>query len=110
MSWLNRLTERRILKSLAEGKLQGLTGEGRPLPDRSAEAHLDPGEAMGFRIMADAAALPEEISLKKQVDAQRCLLAGIIEERPRRAAMARLSELMMKQSIAEEPRRRFLRD
>ncbi|MBE9635529.1 DUF1992 domain-containing protein [Salipiger mangrovisoli] len=109
MSWLSRLTERRILKSLAEGKLQGLEGEGRPLPDRSGEAHLDPGEAMGFRIMAEAGALPEEITLKKQVSAQRQLLATLTDPAERREAMAKLAELQMKQAMAEEARRRFLR-
>ncbi|WP_226621321.1 DUF1992 domain-containing protein [Alloyangia pacifica] len=110
MSWLSRLTERRILKSLAEGKLRGLEGEGHPLPDRSGEAHLDPGEAMGFRIMAEAGALPEEITLKKQVAAQQQVLAGLTDPEARKAAMARLAELQMKQSMAEEARRRFLRD
>ncbi|ANT59244.1 DUF1992 domain-containing protein [Salipiger sp. CCB-MM3] len=110
MSWLSRLTERRILKSLAEGKLQGLEGEGRPLPDRSGEAHLDPGEAMGFRIMAEAGALPEEITLKKQVALQRQALAALTDPAERRAAMALLAELEMKQAMAEEARRRFLRD
>lgn len=110
MSWLSRLTERRILKSLAEGRLQGLEGEGKPLPDRSGEAHLDPGEAMGFRIMAEAGALPEEITLKKQVAAQQQVLAGLTDPAARKAAMARLADLQMKQSMAEEARRRFLRD
>ncbi|MCA0940907.1 DUF1992 domain-containing protein [Salipiger pacificus] len=110
MSWLSRLTERRILKSLAEGKLQGLEGEGRPLPDRSGEAHLDPGEAMGFRIMAEAGALPEEITLKKQVAAQQLVLAGLTDMDARKAAMAKLADLQMRHSMAEEARRRFLRD
>ena len=109
MSWLSRLTERRILKSLAEGKLQGLEGEGKPLPDRSGEAHLDPGEAIGFRIMAEAGVLPEEIDWKRKVTAQREALSTLTDPAERKAAMARLAELEMRQSMAEEARRRFLR-
>ena len=32
---LNRLVERQIQKAHADGKLRGLEGEGKPLPDRS---------------------------------------------------------------------------
>ncbi len=109
MSWLSRLTERRILKTLAEGGLQGLQGEGEPLPDRSGEAHLDAGEATGFRMMAQAGVLPEEITLKKQVALAKQHLAALSDPEARRQAMAQLSELQMKQAIAEEARRRFMK-
>lgn len=109
MSWLSRLTERRILKSLAEGRLRSLEGEGKPLPDRSGDAYVDAGEAIGFRIMAEAGVLPEEIVLKKQVTAQRAVLLALTGAEERKAAMARLSDLEMRQTIAEEARRRFLR-
>ena len=109
MSWLSRLTERRILKSLAEGKLEKLDGEGKPLPDRSGEAHLDAGEAIGFRIMAEAGVLPEEIEWKRKVAAQREALNGLKDPEARKAAMARLADLDMRQSMAEEARRKFLR-
>lgn len=108
MSRLSRLTERRILKTLAEGGLQGLEGEGRLLPDRSGEACVDAGEAAGFRIMAEAGVLPEKIVLKKQVAAQRAVLLDLTDAKERKAAMAQLSDLEMRQAIAEEARRRFL--
>jgi len=109
MSWLNRLTERRIAKARAEGKLSGLQGEGKPLPDRPGDAFVSPGDAMGFRIMAEAGVLPEEITLKKQVEAQRALLATLTDEDQRKSAMAELGRLMMLQAIAEESRRKFLK-
>lgn len=107
--WLEKLAERRMLKARAEGKLSGLAGEGKPLPDRAGEAFLDAGEAVGFRMMAAAGVLPEEIVLKKQVEAVRAELAAATDETARRPLMARLSELMMKQAIAEESRRKFLK-
>ena len=70
---------------------------------------LDAGEAVGFRMMAAAGVLPDEIVLKKQVEAVRAELAAETDEMARRALMARLSELMMKQAIAEESRRKFLK-
>lgn len=109
MSWLSRLAERKIQKARLKGQLQGLEGEGKPLPDRPGDAHVSPGDAIGFRIMAEAGVLPEEIELKKQVAAQRAHLASLTDAAERKAAMAVLAQLEMRQAIAEEARRKFLR-
>lgn len=109
MSWLSRLAERQIQKARLKGQLQGLEGEGKPLPDRPGDAHVSPGDAIGFRIMAEAGVLPEEIELKKQVAAQRAHLASLTDAAERKAAMAVLAQLAMRQAIAEEARRKFLR-
>jgi hypothetical protein len=109
MSWLSRLAERQIQKARLKGELQGLEGEGKPLPDRPGDAFIDPGDAVGFRIMAQAGVLPEEIGLKKQAAAQRAHLATLTDEAERKAAMAELARLEMKQAIAEEARRRFMK-
>ncbi len=109
MTWWSRLIERQILKARGEGKLQGLEGEGKPLPDRSGEAHLDAGEAAAFRMMAEAGVLPEEIVLKKQIAAHKARMSGITEPEARKAAMAELARLTQKQAIAEEARRKFLK-
>lgn len=109
MSWLSRLAERRIQAARLKGQLQGLEGEGKPLPDRPGDAFVSPGDAVGFRIMAEAGVLPEEIALKKRVLAQRAHLATLTDAAERKAAMAELARLEMLQSIAEESRRKVLR-
>ena len=109
MSWLSRLAERQMQKARLKGQLQGLKGEGKPLPDRPGDAFVSPGDAVGFRIMAEAGVLPEEIILKKQAAAQRAHLATLTDEAERKAAMAELARLEMLQAIAEEARRMFLR-
>ena len=109
MSWLSRLAERQIQKARLKGQLQGLAGEGKPLPDRPGDAFVSAGDAVGFRIMAEAGVLPEEIILKKQAAAQRAHLATLTDEAERKAAMAELARLEMRQAIAEETRRAFLR-
>ena len=109
MSWLSRLAERQIQKARLKGELQGLEGEGKPLPERPGDAFVSPGDAVGFRIMAEAGVLPEEITLKKRVAAQRLVLAGLTDAGERKAAMAELARLEMLQAIAEESRRKFLR-
>ena len=109
MSWMSRLAERQIQTERLKGQLQGREGEGRPLPDRAGDAVVSPGDAAGFRIMAEAGVLPEEITLKKQVAAQRTHLATMTGEAERTVAMAELARLEMLQAIAEESRRKFLR-
>ena len=109
MSAFRDMIERQIRKAGAEGKLSGLEGEGKPLPDRSSEAHVDAGLAAGLRIMAEAGVVPEEFSLQKRIDALRAEMAGLVDPEARKAAMARLSDLMLRQEIARESRRAFLR-
>jgi len=106
---LDRLAERQMQKALAEGKLSGLEGEGKPLPERPGDAFVDPGDAMGFRIMAEAGVLPEEIALKKDIIAARARLASLTDPDAQKKVMAELAELEMRKGIAEEARRRFLR-
>ena len=108
MSWLSRLAERQMQKARLKGELQGLSGEGKPLPDRPGDAFISPGDAVGFRIMAEAGVLPEEIVLKKEAARLREVLAATEGEDARKAVMAELAEVEMRQAMAEEARRRFL--
>jgi hypothetical protein len=109
MSWLSRLAERRMQAARLKGDLQGLKGEGEPLPERPGDAFISAGDAVGFRIMAEAGVLPPEIVLKKQVAAQAAHLATLTEPEARKAAMAELARLQMLQAMAEESRRQFLK-
>jgi len=105
-----RLTEAQIKKAEAEGKLSGLAGEGKPLPDRPGDAFIDAGDAVGHRIMAEAGALPEEIRLKKLLADARARYATLSDEAERKAAMAEIADLDLRYAIAREARHRFLRD
>ncbi|WP_330448916.1 DnaJ family domain-containing protein [Paracoccus marcusii] len=107
MGWLERIAERMMLKARAEGKLTGIEGKGRPRPDRPIETD---STAAGFRIMAQAGVLPPEIVLKKQVIAARARLSDMPEGPERAALLAEIARLQMRQAIAEEARRRFMRD
>lgn len=105
----DKLAERRMRKAEAEGQLTRLEGEGRPLPERPEAPFVDAGEAVGYRIMHDHGALPEEIGLRKAVEAAKADYARATGPEDRKAAMARIAELQMKLSIAEEARKRFMR-
>lgn len=105
---LNRLVERQIQKALAEGKLQGLEGEGKPLPDRSGEALTDMATSVAVRIMAEAGALPEEFKIKKLLEAAMLNYTKAKSEEAKNVAMALIADLQQRYNIAVEARRRFM--
>lgn len=109
MSLFRRLIERQILKARAEGKLQGLAGEGKPLPDRPGDALIDPAEAAGYRIMAEAGALPQEFKPKAELDAAREEWQAATNADRKKALMAKISDLQMKYEIAREARKKFMK-
>lgn len=104
----DRLVERQIQKALAEGKLQGLEGEGKPLPDRSIEAFVDMATAVASRIMAEAGALPEEFKIKKLLEAAKLSYRDAQGDDAKRVAMALIADLQQRYNIAVEARRRFM--
>ena len=107
---LARLTERQIRKALAEGRLSGLEGEGRPLPDRSGEAFTDMATRVAVRIMAEAGAVPEEFRLKAALDAARAAWRAAEGPDEKRLAMALIADLELRYHSAVEARRRFMKD
>ncbi len=106
---LRQLIERQILKAKAEGKLEGLAGEGKPLPDRSGEAYLDAGEAVAYRMMAEAGSLPEEFRMKTALDEARKAWRSASGEAEKKRLMAQIAELELKYETAREARKKFMR-
>ncbi len=102
------LIERQIQKAIAEGKLKGLQGEGKPLPDRSGQAFTDMATQVAVRIMADAGVLPEEFRLKKLLEAARQSYHDSTGDEERRIAMALIAELELRYNVAVEARKRFM--
>ena len=109
MSWIEHLAERLMRLAEAQGQLSGLAGEGKPLPDRPVDPFISGSDAVGYRIMAEAGVLPEEITVKKKAAAQREHLATLTDPEERKAAMAELARLELQQALAEEARRAFLK-
>ncbi len=103
MKW-TQLSERQILKTQAEGQLDHLKGAGKPLPPAGDG---DAAESAGFRIMAEACALPREIELRKAVAAQANVLAATTDPEDRKREMAHLARLQLDLAIEEEARRKF---
>jgi len=106
---LRQLTESQIRKAMAEGQLTGLEGEGKPLPDHPEAAYIDGADAIGHRIMAEAGALPEEILIKRRIEAAKAEWQAARGTPGEKSAMAKIAELQTRLSIAEEARRKFLK-
>ncbi|MCP5086851.1 MAG: DUF1992 domain-containing protein [Rhodobacteraceae bacterium] len=102
----NQLVESQIRKAQMKGELENLKGEGEPLPDRPLGSDA---EQIGYRIMAEAGALPEEILLQRRVKAAAKHLKSLSDPAERKAAMAELSQLQMKLSVQEEARKKFMK-
>jgi hypothetical protein len=103
MKW-SKLSEHQIRKAQAEGQLDNLKGAGKPLPP---PGHGDFAEAAGFRIMAEAGALPQEVELRKALKAQAQKLAATTDPAERKREMAAFADLQQKLAIQEEARRKF---
>lgn len=105
----HHLTESQIKKAEVEGKLKNLDGAGKPLPDRPGDALIDAGDAVGYRIMAEAGALPEEITLKAALDQTRHAWQAATDPDEKKRLMAQLADLQMRYEIARDARRKFMR-
>lgn len=106
---LTHLAERRMLAAVAEGKLSHLEGEGRPLPSHPEEAYIDPGEAVGFRIMHEAGFVPQELELGKKLAAARAALVMARDPDERRWRMGEVADLEMRRNMARETRLAMMR-
>ena len=101
---LSKIAEQRILLAEAEGKLSYLKGAGKPLPANGGGDHAD---AVGYRMMAEAGALPDEMRLRKELVEARRTLASVVGADTKRAASSVVADLEMRLAIQEEARRRF---
>ena len=101
---LSRLAERRMLAAIAEGKLSHLAGEGRPLPPHPEEAYIDPGEAVGFRIMHEAGFIPQELDLGNKLAAARQAWATAKDADEKYRLMGLIADLEMRRNMARETR------
>ncbi|ETD83374.1 DnaJ family domain-containing protein [Rhodobacter capsulatus] len=98
------MAERQILKAQAEGQFENLRGAGKPL---NMADNAGSSDAIGFRIMAEAGALPREIELRKAVEAQTEKLRAAPTEEDRRREARVLADLQLRLDIEAEARRRF---
>lgn len=97
-----------LFGAVPESQLDGLEGQGKPLPNRSTEAVADRATAVAVRIMAEADAIPEEFKLKKLLHAAKRRYARTESDEGKHAALALIADLKTRYNIAVEARRKFM--
>lgn len=106
-SFLTRV-EQQIKAASARGELDNLPGAGKPLKSHPEEAVADAATLIGFRIMAQAGALPEEIKLKKALELAKAAYREVADEAEKKEGMRVIADLSMKYDIAVEARKKFM--
>ena len=102
------MIERQIAKAQASGALTGIKGEGAPLPDRPIETSEQAATSAGMRIMAEAGVIPEEFTIKRELDAVRAAYRDSTDAGARKDLMKRMADLELRHGIAQEARRKFM--
>ncbi len=101
------LIEAHIEKARKDGAFDNLSGAGKPLPRR------DPGvDAMTettHRIMADNGVLPEELQLRKDLEATRAAYREETDRDKRKPLMAKMADLELRLGLAADARKKSLR-
>ena len=100
------LTEQRIQQALEDGAFDNLPGAGKPLPQDDIGGPNDPVMLFGYRIMAEAGAVPEELRLRRELQEARAAWRESDDEAERARLMTKISELGMRHAMAVEQRRR----
>ncbi len=101
---LDKLAEANIRRAQREGKLDELAGEGKPLKASATDGSI---EAFGYGAMASEGVVPEEVQLRKAVEQQQKVLAGLADGDAKKREMKKLADLQMRLSMQEEARRRY---
>lgn len=102
---LDKMAEHQIRQAQARGEMDNLKGEGKPLSsDQTSNASV---EGFGYKTMASAGVLPEEIVLKKEIAALMPTIENIADPVKRKATMKRLADLQMRLGIHEEARKKY---
>ncbi|MGR3271629.1 DUF1992 domain-containing protein [Thalassococcus profundi] len=109
MKGFERFVEQQIQEALEDGRLSGLPGEGKPLPQRSGAAFVDAVESAGYAMMTKSGALPEELRLRRDLAEARAAFAACDDPEERRRLMARITDLDLRHNMTREKRigRRF---
>lgn len=91
----------RIREAEARGEFDNLPGAGKPLP------HVDnPENAVIDRIIRDAGAVPEYVSLARELSRLRAELAETGDRAARKALMQKIADLEPRAALARDAWRR----
>lgn len=92
MAALDKLVDRRIEEAIARGEFEDLDGRGSPV-DLSEDAMVPEDLRLAHRVLKNAGFVPEELSLRREINEIRDGLAATRDPEERRRALARLDLL-----------------
>lgn len=92
----DQIAEARIEEALQRGELQGLAGEGGPLPLDDDLPWVPPELRMSYRILKNSGFLPEAVQLRRDLATAEALLLHAVTDEERAAAQKRLRLLLSK--------------
>lgn len=97
MDFLHKLAEQRIAQAVARGELDHLPGAGEPLV-LADDALVPASVRMAMRILKNAGCVPEEVSLRRQLDELRAQLDDADDEQARTVLGERLRGILTRLS------------
>lgn len=103
---LDRLSEQQIQSAIRRGEFDKLKGAGKPFSESQiANASV---EGFGYKTMADAGVVPDEIKIKKEIARLMPELTGEADPEKCKTLMAELADLQTRLGILEEARKKYM--
>ena len=90
------LIDARIAAARADGAFEGLAGAGKPLPRVD-----NPDRAVFDRVLKDAGAVPEAVSLSREIAALRARLGDTADRARRRALISEIAALQTRLDLVK---------
>lgn len=89
------IVERRIQECMANGDLDNLPGQGKPL-ELEDDSNIPEDLRMAYKILKNADCLPPEVELRKDIRALKDLLDSIPDEQEKLSQIRRINFKIMK--------------
>ena len=100
----DKLVEQKIREAMRAGEFDRLEGEGRPV---NLEAYFSTPEELraGYAVLKNAGVLPEEATLRKEIDALRSALGSSSAPEERARLRRQIDDLTLKYNLLAERQR-----
>ena len=92
---LERLAEERIRDAIQRGEFDNLPGRGKPL-NLEDDRHIPDDLRLAYKVLKNAACLPPELELKKEISKAEELLSSMEDEGQKYRQLQKLNFLIMK--------------
>ena len=95
---MERVAEERIREALQRGEFDNLPGQGKPLKLED-DRHVPEDLRLAYKILKNAACLPPEVELKKEIRTTEELLGAQTDEAEKYRLIKKLNYMVMKLNV-----------